>query len=68
MGMKIKYNPRKLMELAIEAKRELVEANRKLVEIFEKKIQDKLAEIWGRNYYTRERPLTAQNKLSPPLP
>ncbi|HLF86023.1 MAG TPA: hypothetical protein VI584_02985 [Nitrospiria bacterium] len=22
----------------------------------------------GRNYYTRERPLTAQNKLSPPLP
>lgn len=25
----------------------LVDANRKLVEIYEKKIQDKLAEIWG---------------------
>jgi type I restriction enzyme M protein len=32
----------------IEAERALVEANRKLVEIFEKKIQDKLAEIWGK--------------------
>lgn len=29
------------------AERALVDANRKLVEIFEKKIQDKLAEIWG---------------------
>jgi len=27
--------------------RELVEASRKLVEIFEKKIQSKLVEIWG---------------------
>jgi hypothetical protein len=27
--------------------RELVEANRKLVEIFEKKIQAKPAEVWG---------------------
>jgi DNA repair protein RadC len=31
----------------IEAERALVEANRKLVELFEKKIQSKLAEIWG---------------------
>lgn len=27
--------------------RALVEANRKLIEVFEKKIQAKLAEIWG---------------------
>jgi len=31
----------------IDAERQLVEANRKLIEIFEKKIQEKLAEIWG---------------------
>jgi type I restriction enzyme M protein len=31
----------------IEAERTLVDANRKLVELFEQKIQDKLAEIWG---------------------
>jgi len=31
----------------IEAEQSLVDANRKLVEIFEKKIQAKLAEIWG---------------------
>ncbi|HHT9114721.1 MAG TPA: restriction endonuclease subunit S [Candidatus Wunengus sp. YC65] len=31
----------------IESEIALVGANRKLVEIFEKKIQDKLAEIWG---------------------
>jgi type I restriction enzyme M protein len=31
----------------MEVERALVEANRKLVEIFEKKIQAKLAEIWG---------------------
>jgi len=30
-----------------EAERALVEANRKLIEVFEKKIQAKLAEIWG---------------------
>ena len=33
----------------IEAERQLVEANRKLIEIFEKKIQAKLAEMWGEN-------------------
>ncbi len=33
----------------IEAERVLVEANRKLVEIFEKKIQAKLAEVWGKD-------------------
>ena len=31
----------------LESERVLVEANRKLVEIFEKKIQAKLAEVWG---------------------
>jgi len=31
----------------IEAERELVEANRKLIEVYERKIQAKLAEIWG---------------------
>jgi restriction endonuclease S subunit len=31
----------------IEAEWKLVEANRKLIEIFERKIQAKLAEIWG---------------------
>ncbi len=31
----------------LEAERALVEANRKLAEIFEKKIQAKLAEVWG---------------------
>jgi len=31
----------------IDAERGLVESNRKLVEIFEKKLQAKLAEIWG---------------------
>ena len=31
----------------IEAERELVEANRKLIEIFEKKIKDKIGEVWG---------------------
>ena len=33
---------------ALDAERALVEANRKLVEMFEKKIQAKLAEIWGK--------------------
>jgi hypothetical protein len=31
----------------IEVERQLVEANRKLIEICERKIQTKLAEIWG---------------------
>jgi type I restriction enzyme M protein len=31
----------------IEAERELVEANTKLIEIFEKKIKDKIGEVWG---------------------
>jgi len=31
----------------IESERELVEANKKLIEIFEKKIKDKLGEVWG---------------------
>ena len=31
----------------LEAERELVEANRKLMEMFEEKIQAKLAEVWG---------------------
>ncbi|MDO9528620.1 MAG: restriction endonuclease subunit S [Syntrophales bacterium] len=31
----------------IEAERELVEANKKLIEIFGKKIKDKIGEVWG---------------------
>ncbi|MDO9230339.1 MAG: N-6 DNA methylase [Syntrophales bacterium] len=31
----------------LEVERALVEANRKLIEVFEKKIQEKLAEVWG---------------------
>jgi type I restriction enzyme M protein len=31
----------------IQSERDLIDANRKLIGIFEKKIQDKLAEIWG---------------------
>jgi type I restriction enzyme M protein len=31
----------------IESERELVEANKRLIEIFEKKIKDKIGEIWG---------------------
>ena len=31
----------------IESGRELVEANKKLIEIFEKKIKDKIREVWG---------------------
>jgi len=31
----------------IETERELVEANKKLIEIFEKKIKDKIGEVWG---------------------
>ena len=34
----------------IEAERALVNTNRKLVEIFERKIQAKLAEIWGEDH------------------
>jgi hypothetical protein len=33
----------------MESERELIESNRKLIEIFEKKVQDKLGEIWGEN-------------------
>ena len=31
----------------LEAERALVDANRKLIEVFERQMQDKLAEIWG---------------------
>jgi len=31
----------------VKAEQALVEANRKLIEIYERKIQAKLAEIWG---------------------
>jgi Type I restriction-modification system methyltransferase subunit len=31
----------------IETERELVDANKKLIEIFEKKIKDKIGEVWG---------------------
>jgi type I restriction enzyme M protein len=36
----------------LEAERALVEANRKLIEVFEKKIQVKLAEVWGEGTQT----------------
>ena len=38
----------------IEAERALMEANRKLVDLFEKKIQSKLAEIWGEENSRKE--------------
>ena len=44
----------------IEAERAMVEANRKLVEIFEKKIQAKLAEVWGEEENAREKSQEAQ--------
>ena len=31
----------------IESERELVDANKKLIEIFEKKTKDKIGEVWG---------------------
>ncbi|MBW2664202.1 MAG: restriction endonuclease subunit S, partial [Deltaproteobacteria bacterium] len=31
----------------IESERKLVDANKKLIEIFEKKIKDKIGEVWG---------------------
>jgi type I restriction enzyme M protein len=34
---------------SMESERELIQSNRKLIKIYEKKIQDKLAEIWGEN-------------------
>ena len=30
-----------------ESERNLVDANKKLIEIFEKKIKDKIGEVWG---------------------
>ena len=38
----------------LEAERALVESNRKLIEVFEKKIQEKLAEIWGEEEDSRK--------------
>ena len=38
----------------LEAERALMEANRKLVALFEKKIQSKLAEIWGEENSRKE--------------
>jgi hypothetical protein len=33
--------------IGIEAEQEMVNANKKLVEIFEQKIKDKIGEVWG---------------------
>ena len=33
----------------IEEEQKLVEANKRLVEIFDKKVKDKIAEVWGEN-------------------
>ncbi len=49
-GLKIPLPPLKTQEkivAEIESERELVEANKRLIEIFEKKIKDKIGEIWG---------------------
>lgn len=46
----------------IEAERELVEANTKLIEIFEKKIKDKIGEVWGGIMNSRKKAQETQNK------
>lgn len=46
MGSYFLGTKRRIVE-EIEAEQELVEANRKLIKIYEQKIQIKLAEIWG---------------------
>ena len=48
--LKIPLPPLKTQEKIvgeIELERELVEANKKMIEIFEKKIKDKIGEAWG---------------------
>jgi len=48
--LKIPFPPLETQQkivVEIEAERELVEANKKLIEIFEKKIKDKINEVWG---------------------
>jgi len=40
-------NIQKKIVAEIEAERELVDANKKLIKIFEKKIRDKIGEVWG---------------------
>ena len=35
------------MVSAIEEEMDIIEHNKRLIEIFEKKIQDKLSEVWG---------------------
>ncbi len=37
------------MVAEIQSERPLVESNRKLIEIFERMIESKLAELWGEN-------------------
>lgn len=49
----------------IESERALVEANRKLVELFEKKIQSKLAEIWGSGDDSRKEAQETQGRDLP---
>ncbi len=49
-GLQIPLPPLETQEeivAEIESERELVEANKKLIEIFEKKIKDKIGEVWG---------------------
>jgi type I restriction enzyme M protein len=48
--MKIPLPPLEIQQkivAEIESEQELVEANKKLIEIFEKKIKDKVCEVWG---------------------
>ena len=44
----------------LQAERALLEANRKLMELFEKKIQSKLAEVWGEEENSRQKSQEAQ--------
>ena len=49
-GLPIPLPPLKIQQKIvadIESERELVEGNKKLIEIFEKKIKDKIGEVWG---------------------
>jgi len=38
---------KKQISARIEAEQKLVEANKKLIQLFEQKIKDKISEVWG---------------------
>ena len=43
----IKGKPAEKIVAEIESERKLVDANKKLIKIFGKKIKDKIGEVWG---------------------